>query len=124
MFGNVMNAHPPEAPRKNPGDSHFAELQHQAGDAAAFLKQLANEKRLLILCRLALGEATVSELCEMADLSQSAMSQHLAKMRSEGLVSGRKAGLQVHYSIADERCHGILKHLKEDFCIAADGLTG
>ncbi|WP_417471154.1 ArsR/SmtB family transcription factor [Maricaulis sp.] len=119
-----MNAHSPKTPATGPVDPHFAELQHQAGDAAAFLKQLANEKRLLILCRLALGEATVTELCEMADLSQSAMSQHLAKMRSEGLVSGRKSGLQVHYSIADARCHGILKHLKEDFCIAADSLTG
>tara|TARA_R110002096_G_scaffold51665_4_gene135026 strand:- start:857 stop:1216 length:360 start_codon:yes stop_codon:yes gene_type:complete len=119
-----MNAQPAKPATMKPVDSHFAELQHQAGDAAAFLKQLANEKRLLILCRLALGEATVSELCEMADLSQSAMSQHLAKMRSEGLVAGRKAGLQVHYSIADERCHGILKHLKEEFCIAADGLSG
>ncbi len=109
---------------KTPIDTPFAELQHQAGDAAAFLKQLANEKRLLILCRLALGEATVSELCEMADLSQSAMSQHLAKMRNEGLVTGRKAGLLVYYSIADERCHGILKHLKEDFCTAADRLKG
>lgn len=103
-------------------DRIFAELQQQAGVAAAFLKQLANEKRLLILCRLAMGEATVSELCAMADLSQSAMSQHLAKMRSEGLVSGRKAGLQVHYSIADRRCYGILKHLKQDFCTAADTL--
>ncbi|WP_417478631.1 ArsR/SmtB family transcription factor [Maricaulis sp.] len=112
------------SPTASATDVHFADLQHQAGDAAAFLKQLANEKRLLILCRLAMGEATVSELCEMAGLSQSAMSQHLAKMRSEGLVSGRKAGLQVHYSIADERCHGILKHLKEDFCIAADSLQG
>lgn len=119
-----MNTNPPKTPPGNTGDTPFAELQHQAGDAAAFLKQLANEKRLLILCRLAQGEATVTELCEMADLSQSAMSQHLAKMRSEGLVAGRKSGLQVHYSIADERCHGILRYLKEDFCIAADGLSG
>jgi len=119
MFGKPMKTNP----NQSAADSHFADLQHQAGDAAAFLKQLANEKRLLILCRLALGEATVSELCEMAGLSQSAMSQHLAKMRSEGLVAGRKAGLQVHYSIADERCHGILKHLKEDFCTAAVNLN-
>lgn len=101
-------------------ESSLAQLQAQAGEAAAFLKQLANEKRLLILCRLAMGEATVSELCEMADLSQSAMSQHLAKMRSEGLVAGRKSGLQVHYSIADERCRGVLEHLKARFCTVAD----
>lgn len=112
------------APLNQPLDDRtFTELQQQAGDAAAFLKQLANEKRLLILCRLAVGEATVSELCEMADLSQSAMSQHLARMRSEGLVAGRKSGLQVHYSIADPRCYGILKHLKQDFCTAANTLA-
>lgn len=104
--------------------SQLADLQAQAGEAAGFLKQLANEKRLLILCRLAESEATVSELCEMAGLSQSAMSQHLAKMRSEGLVEGRKAGLQVHYSIADPRCVGILDHLKSQFCTAAEELSG
>ena len=103
-------------------DPLVAELQHQASDAAAFLKLLANEKRLLILCSLATGEATVTRLCEITDLSQSAMSQHLAKLRSDGLVEGRKAGLQVHYSIADPRCLGILKHLKEEFCIAAEQL--
>lgn len=105
-------------------DPQIQDLQSQAGEAAGFLKQLANEKRLLILCRLAMGEATVSELCEVADLSQSAMSQHLAKMRAEGLVSGRKDGLQVHYSIADPRCVGILHHLKSQFCTAADALEG
>ena len=71
-----------------------------------------------------MGEATVSTLCEVADLSQSAMSQHLAKMRTEGLVSGRKDGLQVYYSIADPRCLGILHHLKSQFCTAADALEG
>ena len=105
-------------------DPQIQDLQSQAGEAASFLKQLANEKRLLILCRLAMGETTVSELCEIADLSQSAMSQHLAKMRAEGLVSGRKDGLQVHYSIADPRCVGILHHLKSQFCTAADALEG
>ena len=101
-------------------DADIAQLQEQAGEAAKFLKQLANEKRLLIMCRLAMGEATVGELCETAGLSQSAVSQHLAKLRVEGLVSGRKDGLQVHYSIADPRCLGLLANLKEQFCSAAD----
>lgn len=105
-------------------DPQIAELQDQAGEAAAFLKLLANEKRLLILCRLAMGEATVGELCEITGLSQSAMSQHLARMRSDGLVEGRKSGLQVHYSITDERCIGILMHLKSQFCTVADAVTG
>jgi len=100
----------------------LSDLQDQASDAATFLKQLANEKRLLILCRLGEGEATVSELCGVAGLSQSAMSQHLAKMRADGLVAGRKEGLQVFYSIADPRCLGILHQLKSTFCIAAGEL--
>ena len=104
-------------------DPQVLELQHQAGDAAAFLKLIANEKRLLILCRLAGGEATVTELCEIAGLSASAMSQHLARMRQDGLVAGRKDGLQVFYSIADERCLGLLQHMKSQFCTAADTLA-
>jgi ArsR family transcriptional regulator len=106
-----------------PIDPQIAQLQDQAGEAAAFLKQLANEKRLLILCRLVAGEATVGELCDIAGLSQSAASQHLARMRSEGLVEGRKSGLQVHYSISDERCRGVLEHLKSSFCTVADDVT-
>ena len=105
-------------------DPQIAQLQDQASEAAGFLKLLANEKRLLILCRLAAGEATVSELCDVAGLSQSAMSQHLAKMRSDGLLEGRKSGLQVHYSIRDDRCVGILMHLKSQFCTAAEAVTG
>jgi len=105
-------------------DPSIRELQEQAGQAAGFLKLIANEKRLLILCRLAPGEATVAELTTIANLSQSAMSQHLAKMRQDGLVQGRKAGLQVFYSIADPRCFGILHHLKSEFCTAADDVAG
>ncbi|PWE18499.1 transcriptional regulator [Marinicauda salina] len=104
-------------------DPQLAELQAQAGEAARFLKQIANEKRLLILCRLASGEATVSELCEVADLSQSAMSQHLSRMRAEGLVDGRREGLQVFYRLADERCLGMLRHLRAQFCTAAEGIA-
>jgi len=105
-------------------DPTIIELQSQAGEAATFLKLIANERRLLILCRLASGEATVAELTTIANLSQSAMSQHLAKMRKDGLVQGRKDGLQVFYSIADDRCFGILDQLKTVFCHAADNVAG
>lgn len=97
-------------------ETDLSDLTEQAGDAARFLKQIANERRLIILCRLVTGEATVSELCETAELSASAMSQHLAKMRQEGLVSGRKDGLQVHYRIADPRCLRFLRFIKGEFC--------
>lgn len=92
------------------------ELSEQAAAAAKFLKQIANEKRLIILCRLVTGEATVSQLCDVAELSASAMSQHLAKMRSEGLVTGRKDGLQVYYRIADPRCLRFLRFIEGEFC--------
>jgi len=105
-------------------DPSIRELQEQAGEAANFLKLIANEKRLLILCRLAMGEANVAELTTIANLSQSAMSQHLAKMRLDGLVQGRKQGLQVFYSIADERCLGLLDHLKDEFCTAVEEVAG
>jgi len=98
------------------------ELQQQAGEAAALLKVLANERRLLILCHLVGGEATVGELCEVAGLSQSAASQHLAKMRADGVVVGHKTGLQVFYSIADPRLVGLLNHLRSQFCTAAGEL--
>ncbi|MFP7572125.1 ArsR/SmtB family transcription factor [Marivita sp. S2033] len=96
------------------------DLQGRAEEVAGLLKQLANTRRLLILCRLASGKATVSELCVVAGLSQSAISQHLAKMRSDGLVRGEKDGLQIHYSIVDPRCHELLKHLRSSFCDPID----
>ncbi|MCI2393885.1 metalloregulator ArsR/SmtB family transcription factor [Aliiroseovarius sediminis] len=94
----------------------MADLKAQADEVATLLKQLANTRRLLILCRLAAGRATVSELCKVADLSQSAISQHLAKMRMEGLVKGEKEGLQTFYTISDPRCLDLLGHLKTSFC--------
>lgn len=105
-------------------DPGIMALQEQAEETARFLKQIANDRRLLILCRLVAGEATVSELCKVADLSASAMSQHLAKMRAEGLVDGRKDGLQVFYRISDPRCLALLGFLKDEFCSAAGKLDG
>jgi len=91
--------------------SAMTDLEARAEEVAALLKQLANKRRLLILCRLAAGKATVSELCAVAELSQSAISQHLAKMRKDGLVKGEKDGLQIHYSIIDPQCLDLLTHL-------------
>lgn len=99
-----------------PAEHMFADLEARAAEVAALLKQMANTRRLMILCRLAAGPATVSELCKVAGLSQSALSQHLARMRAEGLVHGEKDGLQMHYSITDPRCLEILTHLRSSFC--------
>ena len=92
-------------------------LARQAGDAAQLLKMLANEKRLLILCFLAArGEMTVGELVGVVKLSQSALSQHLAKLRADGLVEFRRASQTLHYRVADQRALRLLQVLKEIYC--------
>jgi len=92
-------------------------LARQADEAAAHLKLLANEKRLLILCFLAArSEMTVGGLVDAVGLSQSALSQHLAKLRADNLVTFRRASQTLHYRIADRRTLQLLPVLKEIFC--------
>ena len=92
-------------------------LARRAGDAAQLLKMLANEKRLLILCFLAVrGEMTVGELVGVVKLSQSALSQHLAKLRADGLVEFRRASQTLHYRVADRRALHLLQVLKDIYC--------
>lgn len=89
----------------------------QAEQAASLLKAIANEKRLLILCHLVeSGEKTVGELVEHVGLSQSALSQHLAKLREEGHVAFRKEAQTVFYRIADPRTEKLLGVLHDIFC--------
>ncbi len=92
-------------------------LAKQAGDAAQLLKLLGNEKRLLVLCFLAArGEMTVGELVDVVKLSQSALSQHLGKLRADGLVTFRRTSQTLHYSVADKRALRVLQVLKEIYC--------
>ena len=94
-----------------------SEFFQQAEEASALLKAIANEKRLLILCHLvADGEKTVSELGEHVQLGQSALSQHLAKLREEGHVAFRKEAQTVFYRIADPRTEKLLHVLHDIFC--------
>jgi DNA-binding transcriptional ArsR family regulator len=93
--------------------STIAELQDCVQPAARLLKLLASEQRLMLLCRLMEGEASVSVLSEHAALAQSATSQHLAKMRAEGLVSTRRDGQTIHYRIADPNAARILGALSQ-----------
>jgi DNA-binding transcriptional ArsR family regulator len=95
----------------------MAELESKAAEAASLLKLLANENRLLILCRLALrGEMAVHELADAVGQSQSALSQHLAKMREEGLVATRREAQTVIYRIADDNAKRLLMLLKDIYC--------
>lgn len=87
-----------------------------AGKAEAMLKQMANANRLLILCRLVEGEETVGGLVEHAGLAQSAVSQHLLKMKDAGLVTSEKRGQQVFYRIAGAEVNAILKTLHQIYC--------
>jgi DNA-binding transcriptional ArsR family regulator len=88
-----------------------------AYEAARLLKLLANEKRLVILCFLATrGEMPVGALVEALGLSQSALSQHLARLRRDGLVLFRRESQTLHYRLADPRVVRVLGVLEEIFC--------
>ncbi|WP_321339867.1 metalloregulator ArsR/SmtB family transcription factor [Breoghania sp.] len=92
------------------------ELAARAGEAARLMKLLASESRLRILCELAQGEACVTALSNAVGLGQSALSQHLAKMRAEGLVTFRREGQTLHYRIDNPAAERILMLLKDVFC--------
>lgn len=92
-------------------------LEAKTAEAASLLKLLANENRLLILCRLAqAGEMSVGELTDAVGLSQSALSQHLARMRDEGLLATRREAQTVHYRMADANAARLLELLKGIYC--------
>ena len=92
-------------------------LEQRAGDAAQLLKLLANETRLLILCRLvANGEMSVNAIVAAAGLGQSAVSQHLAKLRDDNLVTTRRDGQTIHYRIADRNVARVIAVLKDIYC--------
>ncbi|MBV6417224.1 MAG: hypothetical protein CMLOHMNK_01863 [Steroidobacteraceae bacterium] len=93
-----------------------AAMRSHAGDAAGLLKALANERRLMILCLLAEGERPVHEINEMVDLSQSALSQHLAVLRDQGLVRTRREAQAVYYSIEPGPAFEVIRTLHRIYC--------
>jgi len=84
--------------------------------ASSFLKALAHENRLMILCILAEGEKSVSELEQMLALRQPTVSQQLARLRADGLVSTRRAGKVIHYSLASADVRTLIGAMYEVFC--------
>jgi len=97
--------------------AQLAELRAKAGEAARMLRLLASERRLLLLCMLAAeGEMTVGRLAEALGLSQPALSQHLARLRADGLVSARRNAQSMHYRIADPRAAQLLRVLHDLYC--------
>ncbi len=88
----------------------------KAGDAAALLKALAHEARLMVLCQLVEGEHSAGALQEMSGLSQSALSQHLARLREDGLVDTRREAQTIYYSLADDKAARVLETLASIYC--------
>ena len=95
---------------------NILELKSKAAHAAAVLKSLSNVYRLLIMCELSQGERSVSDIQGVVDLSQSALSQHLARLRRDGLVSHRRSARMVYYSIASREALAIMATLYEIYC--------
>jgi DNA-binding transcriptional ArsR family regulator len=94
-------------------------LSASARKATALLKAMANEKRLMILCHLASGERSVGSLESVVDLSQSALSQHLARLRADGLVRTRREGQTIHYSLAGDEAPAVMATLYGLYCAPA-----
>lgn len=88
----------------------------KADQAAKLLKSLGNTHRLMILCRLHEGEASVGELEEAVPLGQSALSQHLARLRREGIVSTRREAQTIHYSLAKGPAVSLIRQLYVLYC--------
>jgi ArsR family transcriptional regulator len=94
-----------------------ASLEQQASRVAAILRAIANERRLMILCKLVeMGEANVTSLAAAVGLSQSALSQHLAKMRQEGIVTYRRDRQTLWYRIAEPKTEELLAVLHRLYC--------
>ena len=94
----------------------FGQMAENSEKAEALLKQLANRNRLMLLCHLVQREMSVSELSKAINLSQSALSQHLSKLKEQGIVSARKDGQQVFYRLASMEVNAILSTLYLIYC--------
>jgi DNA-binding transcriptional ArsR family regulator len=95
---------------------NLQELQSKAGAAEALLKAVANRNRLVILCELLKGERAVSALQIAIGLSQSALSQHLARLREDELVATRRESQTIYYSLASERVTRLIGLLYDLYC--------
>ena len=92
-------------------------MEEQAKRIAELLRLLANEHRLLILCALMEGPRTVGELhLHTPNITASALSQHLAQLRTAGILSSEKQGMNVVYAIHDERVSALINAIREQYC--------
>jgi len=96
-----MSKAPAAVAKEMPKPAELAELEASAAAAARLMKLMASEQRLIILCKLGEGECSVGQLAEHVGLAQSAASQHLAKLRAEGVVGTRRDGQTIYYRLTD-----------------------
>ncbi len=101
-----------EGPRR----MDFEAMQRNASDAVNLLKGLANESRLMIMCVLSEGEVSVGQLNQRINLSQSALSQHLAVLREQELVQTRRESQTIYYRLADTAAMSIIELLHRVYC--------
>ena len=97
-------------------DVDMQTMRAKARHVASLLKMVSNENRLMILCHLGQGEMSVTELNERFDLSQSALSQHLAKLRQDGLVKTRRESQTIYYSLTSSEVIRLIEFLHGEFC--------
>ncbi|MEP4990116.1 MAG: metalloregulator ArsR/SmtB family transcription factor [Paracoccaceae bacterium] len=101
---------------KNMSAEDIEKMTRNAQEASNFLKAISHEGRLMILCHLASGEKTVTELEELLSARQSAVSQQLSRLRLEGIVKPRRDGKVIYYSLTDHRSTQIMEVVYDLFC--------
>src|ERR1022692_4564678 len=111
-----MAVEPASEKRRDRMPPAMAEVREHATEAAAFLKALANDQRLLVLCALLDGALSVGEINERVALSQSALSQHLSVLRDAGLVTTTRQSQTIYYALARGPALQIMEVLYKAFC--------
>lgn len=97
-------------------DINLKEMRSHAQRASQLLKAMSNERRLMVLCHLSLGERSVGELEQLVGLSQSALSQHLARLRQENLVETRRDRQTIYYSLSSPEVRAVMSTVYELYC--------
>ncbi len=99
-----------------PSHFHLHQLARKAEQVEGFLKAMASQHRLVILCELHKGEISVTPLQKAVGLNQSSLSQHLARLRADGLVNTRRESQTIYYSLADDSVASVIALLHDLFC--------
>jgi len=101
----------------------FVKIQENALRASTLLKAMSNQHRLMVLCQLVVGEKCVSDLEQVVGLGQSALSQHLARLRRDNLVKTRRAAQTIYYSLNGEEATSVIETLYSLYCDTDATLT-